>query len=350
MKRFCLLCVLFLNIAVIAVAQRSSDKFRYGNFQCEVTSATTVKVAGIETRRPDRPRPFTYYYEQYVIPSTVTTEDGKTYTVTEIGEEAFVLNGQGEFSVVVPSTVKRIGKRAFYHLPIVDIQLADGLEVIEEEAFASSELKSLTIPGSVKEMGKNICEYARALEIVTINDGVTQLPEEMCFEAKNLKEVKMGNSVRKIGHRAFGGCEALTMVNWPAQLRVIASHAFEGTAVENGIFPTHLETIEEFAFDGAAIKKAILPASLKSVSEWSFHSMKTEAIEVNNANPTYASHQGILMDKKKTTILFAPLGLKGPLTLPSTLREVGEMMFLNCAIEEVTIPSSVKVPFFRSRS
>ena len=123
------------------MAQRRDDSFRYGNFLCKETSATTVSIVGIGTRIPDRPRPFTYYFEKYDIPSTVTTDDGKTYTVTEIGEEAFVLNGEGEFSVVVPGTVKRIGKHAFYGTPIVDIQLADGLQIIEEEAFAHSKLK-----------------------------------------------------------------------------------------------------------------------------------------------------------------------------------------------------------------
>jgi hypothetical protein len=91
MKRYCLLNVLFLCIAVAAMAQRRDDSFRYGNFLCKETSATTVSIVGIGTRIPDRPRPFTYYFEKYDIPSTLTTDDGKTYTVTEIGEEAFVL-------------------------------------------------------------------------------------------------------------------------------------------------------------------------------------------------------------------------------------------------------------------
>ena len=120
MKRYCLLNVLFLCIAVAAMAQRRDDSFRYGNFLCKETSATTVSIVGIGTRIPDRPRPFTYYFEKYDIPSTVTTDDGKTYTVTEIGEEAFVLNGEGAVRRLSTSNWRmdyKSSKKRHLHIP-----------------------------------------------------------------------------------------------------------------------------------------------------------------------------------------------------------------------------------------
>ena len=114
-----------------------------------------------------------------VIPSTI---DGKT--VVAIGDNAFyakalstetsMLNKSniqfmsnkedreiaavrlGDIrSVVIPSTVKSIGKTAFANNQISSVTLSNGLETIGEVAFTKNQLTTITIPKSVTNIGSS---------------------------------------------------------------------------------------------------------------------------------------------------------------------------------------------------
>ena len=77
--------------------------------------------------------------------------------VTEIGESAFSCSYMP--SVRFPSTLKKIGKEAFYncfrYLDNCTITFSDGLEVIGDEAFGFCYFKkAIVLPASIKSIGK----------------------------------------------------------------------------------------------------------------------------------------------------------------------------------------------------
>lgn len=79
--------------------------------------------------------------------------------VTEIGEGAFEFSCMS--SVRFPSTLKKIGKQAFYWTfgltNISTITFPNGLEVIEDEAFDSCYFKNaVVLPASIKSIGKKV--------------------------------------------------------------------------------------------------------------------------------------------------------------------------------------------------
>ncbi|MDR1389897.1 MAG: leucine-rich repeat domain-containing protein [Treponema sp.] len=65
--------------------------------------------------------------------------------------------------VVIPGTVKIIGKQAFYGNTIKEISFAEGLTVIEYGAFAVNKLTELNIPETVKLIN----EYAFTGNLIT---------------------------------------------------------------------------------------------------------------------------------------------------------------------------------------
>lgn len=338
-----LLTLTMIGMSMSIHAQNSQETFRVGNLCYQATSATTAKVVRPEMIPPKKALPISYYHDEYLVPGSVQAPDGRKLTVTCIGEGAFnVQQGHGNYRVVLPATIKEIEKDAFFFSPVTEIVLNNGLEVIGEEAFSRTELKHLSIPGSVRTMGKGILTESK-IEELTVLDGVKQLPEDMCYRAQSLRSVTLGNSIREIGQSAFRECKELSDFHWSSQLTTIASHAFSESGMNNGELPGRLQHIGEFAFWDSQLTKVSIPASLKSFGEAAFDCSTLTSFTVAPGSATYASHEGLLLNKGKTAILYAPLGQTGHVHLPSTLSEVGKWAFLNSTIEEVTIPASVKV-------
>ena len=113
--------------------------FQEGKVFYAITGPNTVSVVH---RNPS----YNSYWGQVTIPSTVKHK-GTTYTVTEIGNVAFLSSSQLT-RVIIPSTVTRIGNRSFKDCPM---------------------LTSITIPENVQSIG------------VYAFDGCTALQEVNCW-------------------------------------------------------------------------------------------------------------------------------------------------------------------------
>jgi len=110
--------------------------FQEGKVFYAITGPNTVSVVH---RNPS----YNSYWGQVTIPSTVKHK-GTTYTVTEIGNVAFLSSSQLT-RVIIPSTVTRIGNRSFKDCPM---------------------LTSITIPGSVTSIGMMCFDGCTALQEV----------------------------------------------------------------------------------------------------------------------------------------------------------------------------------------
>jgi len=98
----------------------------------------------------------TYHAREYVIPDYVKMGD-KTYTVTEIDEEAFIRETTVRV-VRFPRTLRKIGESAFTFANLERIDLPDGLEELGAKAFAGTGFKVtnpvIYIPSTVVKIGK----------------------------------------------------------------------------------------------------------------------------------------------------------------------------------------------------
>ena len=102
--------------------------------------------------------------------------------VTSIGDEAFYSespNGSYLTSVTIPNTVKRIGKAAFYNRNgLVSIKIPNSVKEIGEEAFSEcSALRSATLPGNLTRINDGVFMGCSSLTSLSIPDGVTHIGE-----------------------------------------------------------------------------------------------------------------------------------------------------------------------------
>ena len=123
------------------------------------------------------------YTGAVTIPATVTY-NGKTYSVTSIGSNAF-RECSGLTSITIPNSVTSIGDFAF--------QLCSGLT-------------SVTIPNSVTAIGDYAFAYCSSLTSVTIPNSVTSIGSYAFCYCKGLTSITIPNSVTSIGSDAFSGC------------------------------------------------------------------------------------------------------------------------------------------------
>ena len=111
--------------------------------------AETLEIKEADSFKVDKDGVLTEYTgteEKVTIPTNVKI----------IGEKAFYDNKKIK-NVIIPGNVKEIGDRAFDGCKNLEsITLQDGLEKIGEHAFSYTNLKSIVIPKTVKTMGRLI--------------------------------------------------------------------------------------------------------------------------------------------------------------------------------------------------
>lgn len=103
--------------------------------------------------------------------------------------------------VTLPSTLKEIGRYAFFETKITSISLPNGLETIGECAFNATGLRSVTFPYSLQSIG----DYAFAntpLVNVDIPVNVTQIGK-YAFNFNGLQSITINNSKCVIGEGAI---------------------------------------------------------------------------------------------------------------------------------------------------
>jgi len=66
------------------------------------------------------------------------------------------------------------------------------------------------------------------------------------------------------------------------------------------------------------------------------------SIYVNANNPSYASQDGILYNKAKTSIICVPQKISGSITIPNSVTSISESAFSGCSsLTSISIPDSV---------
>lgn len=176
----------------------------------------------------------TYYdylnYEgvtQIYVPSEVVYQ-GKTYKVTRIGDFAFNCCPDLK-KISLSNTVLRIGKRAF-----------DNCEKLDDINL-----------GSVKEFGYGSFAFDKALQSITIPEGVECLDTLLFEGCVSLSSVNLPTTIKEIQRSAFYGCKSLVSIDLPSSLATIREYAFSMCSALSSItLPNSLENIESNVFYG----------------------------------------------------------------------------------------------------
>jgi len=244
------------------------------------------------------PRMEYYYYDKDGTQKTVIFSNTVVIIkpgITAIGDEAF---GYGLRSVFIPNTVRYIGTKAFSSstltsvtIPgsVVDIGewafsdnyylssliISDGVKNIGKGAFSSCHsLQSVTIPGSVISIGEDAFYYCENLRSVTIHEGVVNIGDSAFMQCGALESVMIPDSVVNIDTGAFMFCGNLTTVTGCRGVKSIGESAFKGCYSLDMKIPEGVRSIGDEAFSGCAMTEAHIPNGVERLGVWTFSGCK----------------------------------------------------------------------------
>lgn len=225
------------------------------------------------------------YVDDVVIPAEVTY-NGKSYSVTGIGTNAFA-GSKYLTSLSLPSTITYFGEDVFplcqsLHTILVDennphyfvysgVLYSRNPDAIFYVPRALSGM--VEILDGVKEIPSTAFNLCSFVEQVVIPNSVQTIKDGAFFRCTSLIDVTIGSGVTSIMRDAFSDCTSLEVIKIPSNVKTIGGSAFSGcTNLFYLILNEGLETIDSYAFYGcSSIFSVLLPSSLKSIGEKAFY-------------------------------------------------------------------------------
>ncbi len=174
------------------------------------------------------------------------------------------------------------------------VVVPDGVTAIGDKAFANARfIKSLALPDSVTEIGKNLFgyEYKRSYFRYDLFDDYPKWDKPIAAFSLTL-----GKNIRKIGDKAFACCDVgeLTL---PESLETIGDYAFAGNTAEVVRLPKSVKKVGAGAFYGAkelAVYDTLDPDAAEA-AEWLYNAYNgklNSTLSVALANPAEGFVEG----------------------------------------------------------
>lgn len=306
-----------------------SDGFRY--YLNEKSEAVITRYIGGENN--------------VTVPSTLDS-----HTVTAIAPLAFsCLKSGGVFaddryiaedllvSVSLPDTVKTIGKFAFaQNRSLKEINIPQGVELISAECFFNCDsLKNIVLPESVTEIGNMAFRWCEGLESVEMN-GVFKVGNHAFDDCRKLENVAYSQHLKEVGTGAFNRCQ-LTETLDLSSLTKIGADAFGNTNVKKVILNNNLEKLEYGVFQGCtSLEEINFPSKLISIGECCFRDTGIYEAVFN---------EGL---KEIGALAFDSCNELYILELPESIEKIGNFAFENTLLEIVVIPENLKIIGYRA--
>ncbi len=249
--------------------------------------------------------------------------------------------------ITIPDSVTYIGDHAFrtdeYNQSNLEtLSLPEGIEYIGHCAFMGGIFTEISLPGGIAVMGKRVFDRCYELKKVRLAEGLKMISEGM-FSSSDLQEVEIPDSVSFIGDGAFSGA-SLTAVKLPGGRTEITGNPFPGCGIESldvGKGHPNLKTEGPLLIDVPA-KRVIACLSNPTGEKITV----PEGIETigRNAFAGVNLASGIVLPESLRRIedgAFQGIELK-EIRLPEKLEEIGNGAFENTEIHEIRLPGRLK--------
>ena len=226
--------------------------------------------------------------------------------------------------------------------------VAEGTSTIDEGAFSSAQITSLTLPSSLRSVSKGAFVGSQVTSL-TLPDGFESMDDMAFWYMPKLERVDLGGATA-LPDSAFRYDKALAEVNFRPDLNRltdVGDYAFDTTALTSVTLPDSVVSIGKGAFaDNAALTSVHLGSGVASIGESAFVDANALAsLSVAPANSMYTVEDGVLYSKGdagRTLVLYLPTKTDTDVTVPDGTIAIADAAFANnTSLRRVVLPEGL---------
>ena len=226
--------------------------------------------------------------------------------------------------------------------------VAEETAFIDEGAFASAQITSVTLPSHLRNVGKGAFVGSRITSL-TLPDAFESMDDTAFWYMSKLERVDLGGATM-LPDSAFRYDKALAEVNFRPDLNRLAEvgdYAFDTTALTSATLPDSVTSIGKGAFSNdTALTSLHLGSGIATIGESAFvGSNNLASLTVDPANTVYSVEDGALYgkgDAGRTLVLYLPTKTDTDVTVPKGTTAIADAAFANnSSLRRVVLPEGL---------
>lgn len=255
-----------------------------------------------------------------------------------IGNRAFAHNPTVK-KMTIPENVKEMGTYVFRNTPLEQVEILAPLTEIPDATFIYTNLKSVILPDTLKEIGDYAFICCDSLEEIVIPDSVETIGKKAFKECSSLKGVDLPEALTYVGESAFELCEAITELVIPPNLAEIGICAFWGLGIDSIHIPSNVKKIGMMAFSSCEnVTEITIENGVESIGSRAFEWNKATEITIPESVRVLGSE--IIGETLIETVYYNAIELDNNIYRAPTTKAP---IFSNGALKKIVFGEKVKL-------
>ena len=226
--------------------------------------------------------------------------------------------------------------------------VAEGTSTIDEGAFTSARIASVTLPSTLRRVEKAAFVSSQVTSL-TLPDGFESMDNMAFWYMPKLERVDLGGTT-VVSDSAFRYDKALTEVNFRpdlGRLAAVEDYAFEDAPITSVSLPDSVTSIGKGAFSAdTALTSVHLGSGIATIGESAFvGSNNLASLTVDPANTVFTAEDGVLYSKGdagRTLVLYLPTKTDTDVTVPEGTTAIADAAFANnTSLRRVVLPEGL---------
>ena len=226
--------------------------------------------------------------------------------------------------------------------------VAEGTTTIDEGAFTSARIASVTLPSTLRRVEKAAFVSSQVTSL-TLPDGFESMDNTAFWYMPKLERVDLGGTTA-VSDSAFRYDKVLTEVNFRpdlGRLATVEDYAFEDAPIVSAALPDSVTSVGKFAFSGnSSLTRVHLGLGLTSIGEGAFvGAMSLASLSIAPANSVFTAEDGVLYSKGdagRTLVLSLPTNGATEFTVPDGTVALADYAFSNnTSLRRVVLPEGL---------
>ena len=207
---------------------------------------------------------------------------GAKEVINRIEYEGEVFYGTAIENIRIPSTVKRLEVKTFYHCnDLRTVEIPNGVEYIGRRCFQKSGVEEIVFPASMKEVGSMAFYLCERLKRVQLNEGLQILGVKEIirgrecvggvFYGSGVESINIPSTLKRIETATFDDCKQFRSIEIPDDVEYIGKSCFGYTAIDRIKLPPRLTALESHTFIRCNnLKKVEIPNGVECIGKQCF--------------------------------------------------------------------------------